>query len=249
MKKTDYSGLIESYINDEMGVSEKQLFIIELSANKLLKREFVLWIKTDQILRNRGKVAFRKKLNTIMEAKKAKIHAFHLRRIIIFKYAATLTAAIIVGGLIYLSERPMPNSKLAEKYFRFYSPTATSRMGEIAGQSDYSIGLEYFNFHDFKNSAFYFNRIIESNPDDMHATLLKGISDFENRDYVAASIAFGIILENNKNIFTDNARWYLAMCYLLTDQKSKASEQMKIIKHSESIYRRAAGRVLRHLKW
>jgi len=55
------------------------------------------------------------------------------------------------------------------------------------------------------------------------------------------------VIDDNKNLYIDHAQWYLALCYIKTDENQKAAEQLAIIEKSKSIYRKDARKILRSL--
>jgi lipopolysaccharide biosynthesis regulator YciM len=110
------------------------------------------------------------------------------------------------------------------------------------------MALEYYNIHDYRNAAVYFSKVLEKEPGNMQSTLLNGISNFENHNYPAASSSFIKVIEDNDNYYIDHAQWYLAMCYVKTEEKAKAVKQLSMIENSNTIYRKDARKVLKRLR-
>ena len=110
------------------------------------------------------------------------------------------------------------------------------------------LALEFYNAHDYKNAAILFNKVVESNPKDMQSTLLNGISNFENKEYPEAKQSFGSVIDDNNNLYIDQAEWYLALCYLNTDENDKARQLLETIKKEEGIYKNDAKKILRRIE-
>jgi tetratricopeptide (TPR) repeat protein len=81
----------------------------------------------------------------------------------------------------------------------------------------------------------------------MQSSLLNGMSNFENRKYPEAKRSFGKVIDNNNNLYIDQAEWYLALCYIKTDEREKAIQQLEKIKNEDGIYRNDAKKILRRI--
>ncbi len=91
-------------------------------------------------------------------------------------------------------------------------------------------------------------KCLASDPKYMESTMLYGVSNYEEENYPEAKQSFTKVIDNNNNLFLEDAQWYLALCYLKTDEKEKAIDQLNFIKKSESIYRDDARKILRKMK-
>ncbi|MFO7619772.1 MAG: tetratricopeptide repeat protein, partial [Bacteroidales bacterium] len=101
--------------------------------------------------------------------------------------------------------------------------------------------------HDYRRAAVYFSKVLENNPKDMESTLLQGVSNFEISNYPESKQLFTSVIDDNNNLFIEDARWYLALCYFRTDEEMKAIGQLQEIKKSSSIYKSDAKKILRKI--
>jgi tetratricopeptide (TPR) repeat protein len=248
MKTIDFSYFIERYNAGEMDESEKQWFITELDNNKNLRKEVELRNKTDAILKNKDLMNLRNKLNEIEKKRAVAEPVKKPKRAFNIKYAAVITGFVIIAGISIISNRKMSSDEIIDRYYKPYEATTSSRSEAVAGNVDYSLALEYYSIHDYRNAAIYFNRVIENEPENMYSALLSGISNFEIKNYPEAEGSFLKVIANNNNYFIDHAQWYLALCYLRTDRKILARDQLAIIEKSRTIYRKDAKKILRSLK-
>ena len=248
MKTIDFSYFIERYNAGEMDESEKQWFITELDNNKNLRKEVELRNKTDAILKNKDLMNLRNKLNEIEKKRAVSEPVKKPKRAFNIKYAAVITGFVIIAGISIISNRKMSSDEIIDRYYKPYEATTSSRSEAVAGNVDYSLALEYYSIHDYRNAAIYFNRVIENEPENMYSVLLSGISNFEIKNYPEAEGSFLKVIANNNNYFIDHAQWYLALCYLRTDRKILARDQLAIIEKSRTIYRKDAKKILRSLK-
>lgn len=247
MKTIDFSYFIERYNAGEMDDAEKQWFIKELKDNDRLRKEVELRRKTEDILRSQDLLNLRNKLTAIEKRREEDKSERKPQRAVNIKYAAVIAGFIILGSIALLSHRKMTSDEILDRYYKPYETAISSRSAEAITNSDYNLAIEYYNIHDYRNAAIYFDKVIKSRPGDMHSTLLSGISNFETKNYPEAKRSFSQVIDDNNNYYIDHAQWYLALCYICTDEMEKAVEQLGIIEKSATIYRKDARKILKSL--
>jgi tetratricopeptide (TPR) repeat protein len=209
-----------------------------------LRHEVDLRRKTDKLIERQDIVDLRKKLADIEQNRVAVSVNNKPGRI---KYAAVIAAFVIIGGVILLSRgRPGPD-ELFDRYYKTYEPSFSVRSGLNSGNQDFNLALEYYKLHDYRNAAIYFSKVVQKEPEDMHSSLLNGISNFEISNYPEAENSFVRVIDDDDNLFIDHAQWYLSMCYIKTNELGKAKDQLAQIAESESIYRKNAKHILKRL--
>jgi hypothetical protein len=247
MKTIDFSYFIERYNAGEMDEAEKQWFRKELMDNEKLRKEVELRSQTDTVLKNQDLMNLRSKLNSIEKLRKAPISAKKSTRAVNIRYAAVIAGFILIGSIALLSRRKLSNEEILSQYYKPYEAAASSRSGELARNTDFDLALDYYNIHDYRNAAIYFSKVLENEPGNMHSQLLNGISNFENHNYPAAEGSFSKVIADNNNYYIDHAQWYLALCYIRTEERAKAVEQLAIIEKSKTIYRKDARKILKSM--
>ena len=111
----------------------------------------------------------------------------------------------------------MSDDEIINRYYKAYNLSTNQRSG-LSKTILISLALGFYNTHDYENAAILFNKVIGSNPKDMRSTLLYGIANFENKKYPEAKRSFGNVIADNDNLFIDQAEWYLALCYIKTNE-------------------------------
>jgi len=248
MKTNDFSYFIERYIAGEMDEAEKNWFLSELDGNENLRKEVEIRQKTDLILKNQDVIKLRNKLNMIEGERALKAREPKFPYLNKYRYAAIITAFVIIGGITLLSVRKPDNEEIMEKYNSVYEAASPLRSGEVIDNPDFSLALEYYEIHDYRNAAVYFSRSLENHPHDMQSELLNGISNFEISNYPDAKRSLVKVIDDKNNLYIDHARWYLALCYIKTDEKEKAIEQLAVIEEARSIYKKDAKKLHRSLR-
>jgi tetratricopeptide (TPR) repeat protein len=247
MKTIDFSYFIERYNAGEMDDAEKQWFIKELNENEKLRKEVELRRKTDAILKNQDVMNLRNKLIALEKKRETPLPSNKPGRPINIKYAAAIAGFVVISGIALLSNRQLSSNEILDRFYKPYEATSSLRSEGMIKNQDYKLALEYYNIHDYRNAAIYFNKVLENDPGNMHSELLNGISNFENQNYPEAKGSFSKVIADNNNYYIDHAQWYLALCYIKTEEKQKAIDQLAIIEKSRTIYRKDARKILRSL--
>jgi TolA-binding protein len=230
-----------------MDEAEKDRFRKEIKGNNKLKKEFEFRLKTDEILKKQDVLNLRHKWRSITGSRDTPIVEHRNPWHATLKYAAAAVVLIAVAGISLLSRRDGKNA-IIEKYYKAYEATSSLRSARAPENTDFRTALEYYDNHDYKNAAVYFDSVLEKTPGDMQSALLKGISDFETGNFPESEKSFIKVINDNNNLYIDHARWYLSLCYIKNDDRTKAAEELTLIKKSKSLYSRDAGKILKSLK-
>jgi len=247
MKTIDFSYFIERYNAGEMDEAEKLWFRKELEGNKKLRDEVALRKKADLVLKNHDSVQLRIKLAEI-EKKRAIAQSKNPGKHSTWKYAAAIIAFILIGSVVVLTSGKMTNEELIGKFYKPYEAAAASRSQQAVANEDYSRGLEYYNIRDYRNAELYFGKVVSSDRKYIESTMYYGVSKYEEKNYPEAVQKFRIVTDDGDNMYMEDAQWYLALCYLQTNEKEMAVNQLNLIKRSESFYSKPARKILRKMK-
>jgi cytochrome c-type biogenesis protein CcmH/NrfG len=90
--------------------------------------------------------------------------------------------------------------------------------------------------------------VLVEDPGDMESTMLYGVSNFEEKNYPVAEQSFTSVVTNNDNFYIEDAQWYLALCYIQTNEKAKAIDQLAMIRDSGGIYSKDARKILKKMR-
>jgi TolA-binding protein len=248
MKTIDFSYFIERYIAREMSDAERIWFEKELEDSENLRKEVNLRKQTDEVLHNKDIISLRNKLSNIEKLRVVPVPEKRIRKSVYLKSAVVVAIIVLTGSLAIFPGRNLNNDEILSRYYKEYKPASPQRSLEIKTDDNFTQAKEYYESHDYKNAALYFSKVVESNPKDMSATLLNGISNYEDKKYREAKQSFGIVINDNKNLFVDQAQWYLALCYLQTDENDKAIKLLETIRNEGGYYSKDAKKIIRKIK-
>jgi tetratricopeptide (TPR) repeat protein len=248
MKTKDYSYFIERYISCEMSESEKLWFIKEMQGNDELRREVDLRKKSDEIIKKQSIISLRTKLTELENNRLQRKKAAVIRRMVLLKYAAVFAGAALITSLILFTGNTLTSEEIVNEFYNTYEAPSSQRSFDSNTNTDYILGLKYYNAQDYRNAAYQFTKVLEKNPDDMQTHLLSGVSNMEEKRYSDAKRSFTTVIDDNNNLFIESAKWYLALCYLKTEENTKASKLLVSIRKEGGLYSRKAKKILRKIK-
>jgi tetratricopeptide (TPR) repeat protein len=249
MKAIDFSYFIERYNAGEMSDVEKHWFRKELNGNEKLRNEIDLRKRTDEVLKRQDIMSLRNKLSEIeSKRREAKKPVKNSKKSAYIKYAAVFAGLVLIGSLVLFSGKNLDNEKIMKRYYKVYEPPTAQRAAQSGADADFTLAVEFYNTRDYEKAAVLFNKVLESKPNDMQTVLLKGVANFEEKKYPEAKQSFGKVIDDKNNLYIDQAQWYLALCYLNTNEIGKAKQLLSIIGKESGIYKNEAKKIIRGLK-
>jgi TolA-binding protein len=243
MKTIDYSYFIERYNAGEMNQTEKAWFEKELEGNRSLQKEVLLRKKTDVVLGRQDVVSLRNKLTLIEKTRKEELEKKTGLKMPRFRYAAMLIGLAAIGSLLVFSFRNQSPETIYKKYYQTFDNPGPARSVETT----YNEAIEYFNRGEFRKALVGFQAYLKNNPSSVKYEFLSGVANMEIRNFPDAEISFNNVINKEVNYYTEDANWYLAMCYIATSEKVMAKNQLRNIIKTGSIYKNKARKILRHL--
>lgn len=242
---------IEKYIDGELKESELLEFEELLSTDSDIKRDYKLSIELNNSIMEDDVMALRETMNIMYQDETIvkRIPKVLSKRKIYYYAAASAALLIATGGLIQrLSAPEMNTSGVFEKYYSPYEVTVTYRSGNTEMDRLLLNALERYEEKDYEHALVLFEKVLESRQNDMAVNLYSGISYMEEEKFQKATKSFNSIISDKDNLFIEQAKWYLAMCYLRTEKTTKAQEVLREIIKEESYYKNQAARVLKDIR-
>lgn len=240
---------IEKYIDGELDTSEILDFESLISSNANLKRDYNLSLEINNSIVEDDVMHLRETLNFLHTEPMVKRLPIKISRRKIYYAAASIAALIAAGGIIHNSTNsPIENKEIYEKYYFPYDANVTYRSGNSELDNIYSNALQMYEAKKFEQALVLFEEVLEKRENDMALNLYSGISYMEKDKYQKASKSFNKIIENNNNLFIEQAKWYLSLCYVITDEDKKAIKLLNEIIEEDSFYKKQAKQVLKEIK-
>ena len=251
MKTIDYSYFIERYNAGEMNAKEKAWFELELKDNPALQKEVIVRKRTDKELNKTDILNLRSKLATIEKAREeiqANRPANSKVKSQVLKYAAVMTGIVVISGYLLISKLTTAGNLQTDDFFKPYPAQSVARsMDNTSNTDDYNIGMNYYNQQNYEQAIKYFSNSIQADPVNTQAVFMRANSKFALEQYNKAKPDYESVLMDRSSLNRDNAQWYLIDCYIQTNEKGKAIDNLKDIIASEGYYKKQATKLLRKL--
>ncbi|MDX9695109.1 MAG: hypothetical protein RBT49_04890 [Bacteroidales bacterium] len=244
-----YNNLVDKYLYGDLDVAEMQRFEQKMDSDYELKNDFLLYSEINKAILEEDVMMLRNKIDTIHKHSERSM-LFSLKRLDRrFYYAAASVALLIAtGSIVYNTNKPaMDNNAIYNKYFTPYDVSVTYRSGNEEVDLILISALEKYENENYKDAVILFEQVIHKRASDMAANLYSGISLMETEKYKKATNSFQTIITNNNNLFIEQAKWYLALCYIKTNQNNKAIVILNELVSHDSYYKQPAKKVLKDL--
>ena len=244
MKKIEFNRFLERYLEGKMQSAEKKWFEAEVEGNPGLKKELDLRRKISGHIENQDAIAFRQGLiSAEARHRKARAQRKATSKHVI-QYAAVFAGLIIIASLGLFTLNNTSDADIASKYSPEYVPLSVSRTSTAMIDEAYSMATEYYNSGNYTEAIKWFNRIVDA---DMQVEFLKGSSHMQISQYNEAIGSFSKVVEDNDNLFIEDARFYLAVCYLQTGEKESSRHLLEAITRSENRHKKDARKLLKKI--
>jgi tetratricopeptide (TPR) repeat protein len=248
MKTNDFSYFIERYLANEMGPDEKMWFEKEVDGNVALEKELLLRRKAELIIKSSDIMDLRYKLRSIEKTRADKESSRRIGTRAIINYAAIFTGLLFIGSIVYFSSTNLSKETIYKKYYKTYESVSATRSGVSEVTSLYSEAIGYYNNKEYQKAAQALEVLLKEDQGNMEYQFQLANSYMGGQKYPEAGSSYLKVIEDNNNLFIEDAKWYLGICYIMTDEMEKAKNQLRIISSSEGRYQKDAKKLLRRIK-
>ena len=107
--------------------------------------------------------------------------------------------------------------------------------------------LESYQAHDYEKAIVYLEQVLSTEQNNMESVFMHGMANMEINNYPAASGSFTRVLQQNDNLYLEDAAWYLGLCYMMNGETDKAVRQFDLISESKSRYNKDARKLAKKL--
>ena len=239
---------IEDYIDDELNKDELKSFLNEVKDNKAMAEELNLRMEINNVIHDKGF----NELKGILEKQKItdrqSYSSYSIRKEVMRTWhmaAASFALVIVAGGLWYiLSNKPYTTEKLVGKYYKPAKSIGQVRSGQVSGNETLAKAFSFYKQNDYNNALNYFASLNNQ----ITSKFYSGICFIELKKYNDAIDSFKAVVNDNDNLYVEQADWYLGLIYLMNNQKDAAIEQFNKISKSDSYYADQAKEIIKYIR-
>ncbi len=244
MKKIEFARFIERYLDGSMQNAEKKWFEAELEGNPGLQKELELRKKVDRHIANQEAIAFRETLMNAEARHRQAAGSIRGRSKKLVRYAALFAGLMLLGSVSFYLVQDNRNIDYADRYAPEYTPLSVSRSLSCDMNEVYIKATGLYEAGDYSEAIRWFNMIVD---EDMQVEYMKGNSHMHIEQYTEAIGSFNRVVKDNDNLFLEDAKFYLGICYLQTGQDIKAKPVLESISNSGNRHSKDARKLLRKI--
>lgn len=247
MNAINVNNIIENYLNGTASKAEEIWLLGEMETDKNLTSEVELRRRTNKILEDRRVIELRNKLEVI-EFRKRSLSPVKRTAIRVAKYAAAVACIALISSALYFPFRSTPADHLYNKYYSAYELPGTVRSAGTESNIMMRNAINSYKAHDYKTAISYLEKILGSGVQNVESEFIYGMANMGVHNYPVASKSFSKVIQQNDNLYIEDAAWYLGLCYMMNNETDKAVRQFEYISASKSRYSKEARKLARKLK-
>ena len=221
--------LVGQYLRGSLEGEELSSFLKELEENDVLKKELKIQQAIADGIEHQSNLEVRKKLQAIAdENKKPGASIFSLP---IFKIVSGIAAVVVLCLAAYFLLNPSQNGQSI--YADYFQPSDLTITRSTDIESDLVLVTELYNTKKYDQALPLFKKVLENDPLDINlqlaysSTLMKCNKNSEAREVLSA------ILVSNDPLYSDQARWNLALLDVKTGNIGNAKESLNALADDE----------------
>jgi tetratricopeptide (TPR) repeat protein len=208
----------------------------------------ILRRKTESIIKNSDIMDLRAKLNTIEKSRAASKVVRKSKQPQMLSYAAVFVGLLLIGSIIFSPGKDMSKEAIYNKYYKSYESVSATRSATPEVSSLYSEAIIYYNNRDYEKAAQSLEQLLSTDQGNMEYRFQLANSYMGMQSYPEAGKSYLKVVEDNNNLYIEDAQWYLGLCYIMTNDNDKAKNQLELIAASESRYQKESKKLLRKIK-
>lgn len=245
--------ILQKYLDNELSEKELARFEQQLNASPELLVDLDLYKEVDEAIADTEVLDFRAQLTDLREeTRRSETGKRVFRFTRPWHYAASAALALLVAiGLATVLGRPLSNNDLFAKYMKPYELVLTNRssMDGEATQMWMNKAQTYFLNGEFESAISAFDEVLELNSEKMDAEFYMGVSFMEIEKHKQASESFTKVINQDDNLYIQQAEWLLAGCFLAMDETEQARRKLASIESSSNhYYKKDAAKILKRMK-
>lgn len=241
---------ILKYLDGEVTGEEKQMFEKELMENGSLKQTFNLVKDVNSTIADDNLLSYTAKLKQTQDKvnkennSKPKINLTPLRILAV----ASAIIILVILAFYYSNTLKPSNEKVFAQFYQRYEADIITRSSEPADGNDLINAIQLYDKGNYTGAISRFEAIIKNDATNTAARFFIGVSFIETKNYSKAIENLKMVINQNDTVFMEHAEWYLALCYVKTNQTSQAYSILKKIANGRTYYRVMASDILKKIK-
>ncbi len=238
---------IEEFIDGILTDKERQEFKARKDTDPGINKDIVFRTEINKAIRDINYMEMHNLLIDQMKSKELISRKIKFQPNIhrIWQIAAAWFLLILVSGGLWfvLSNKSFSKEELVSQYYNPVHPVLLVRSVEANTNAPIIEDFHFYQQNDWTNALNYFNSLENK----ISSHFYSGICYIELKQYDKAIESFEYVINDNDNLYVEQAKWYTGLIYLMNNQKNQAIDQFEKISDSTSFYSNQAKEILKHI--
>ncbi len=164
-----------------------------------------------------------------------------------YQIAAAVAIFLLVGGGLttnYFKSSSTNNSTLYQQNFAPDNSLFTLRAGVTKLNASLDNAMQEYNNGNYTEAI----KLFGMNNDNMGARLYTGFAYMKLSDFDNAIINLSEVIDDNNNLFIDQAEYNLALCYLAINKSEKTIDILNGIIDKQTVYAKKAKELIKNIE-
>jgi tetratricopeptide (TPR) repeat protein len=245
-----YYELIHPYLDGSLSESEKEAFEAEMKKDELLRNEVNLHREVDaalaetDILRLRSQL---KRMHRKASRSRDEVRILSLRPLQAITAVAAVALLLVASAWIFtlMNQSSLSAEDIYEMYYQPDDAVMVMRSGSSGSEEAMLMeALRKYENNDFEGAL----KLLKKDNSNLMVHFYSGLAYMEIEHFNEAIRSFQTILDDQQNLFVEQALWYQGLCYIKTGRTDKAKEVFGDLLFPGSAYKTRVEFILKNLK-
>ena len=160
--------------------------------------------------------------------------------------AASIVIVLVSSTIVYYSNFGSNHNSIFNHFYKKYEASLLTRSNNT-NNDELVIAIQLYDRGKYQDAITIFEKIIKKDATNTAAYFFAGASYIETKAYSKAITCMKFVIEQKDTAFAEHAKWYLALCYVKTNQLKEANQLLNNISKGNSVYHLMAADVLKRL--
>lgn len=238
--------LIEKYIEGDIDPNTKIYVENLIAKDKEFEKEYLFQLELNNAIQEKEVISLRENLNQIY-ANKHNIVSGTIIKLVSKQWhlvAASISILLVVGSFLLNNQNSSNTNDLFDNYYFTENAILLTRTSNTGFSENLKLALQQYEQKEFDSAIILLGEI----NDNLVADFYLGLAYVEVKSYSKASELFNRILDQDSNLFEEQAEWYNGLCNLQLGKRNVAIDIFKNIQEGNSLYKKDATKILKEMK-
>lgn len=245
-----YYELIHAYLDGSLSETEKEAFKAAMEKDEMLRNEVNLHREVDaalaetDILRLRSQL---KRMHRKASSEETGTRILRLKPRQAFAAVAAIALLLVASAWIFtlMNQSSLSSQEIYEMYYQPDDAVMVMRSGTSGSEEAMLMeALRKYENNDFEGAL----KLLKKDNSNLMVHFYSGLAYMEIEHFTEAIRSFQNILDDQQNLFVEQALWYQGLCYIKTGRTDKAKEVFGELVFPGSAYKTRVEFILKNLK-